>query len=697
MKSNIKILCFSLLLSLLMASTVLAADAKKVLVLGIDGLDPKLLQNFVDQGMMPNFKKLMDEGDFRPLTTSMPPQSPVAWATFITGMDSGGHGIYDFIHRSPSSYMPKMSITETKSPDWTVPVGNWVLPLSSGEIHLLRKGKAFWQLLDDEGIPVTVFRIPANFPPTEMGGKSLSGMGTPDIRGTSGMFSYYTENLPAGSSDWGGGEAYPVEVVGNVVKAKLIGPKNTFRREPVTKGDYVMKNSEGEPIYRTPDAEIDFTVYLDLERSAAKIVVQDDMIVLEEGQWSDWIRVDFEMVPFLAGVSATCKFYLKQVEPEFQLYCSPLQINPEEPAMPISTPDKWSNELFEQIGYFYTQELPEDTKALSNGVFDGMEFWRQAQMVYEERRRTLDYFLSEFEEGFLFFYFSSVDQQSHMLWRYVDEGHPGFTPEERLNNSIGMIYREMDEALGTTLNRIDDDTVLIVMSDHGFCPFYWGVNLNTWLLENGYLKLRDPRRQGRYKMFQNVDWSRTRAYALGLNGLYLNLEGREGRGIVPESQYDTLLDQLERDLLAMVDPRNGRNPITLLTRPRRDFHGQYKDDGPDMLVGYNWGYRSSWESPLGEFPKEIFVDNDQAWSGDHCVDYRITPGVLLTNKKITMEQPALYDLTVGVLDEFGLPKLEGMIGQDCLGGEAHRITPSEVDAETRAERQERLRSMGYIN
>jgi predicted AlkP superfamily phosphohydrolase/phosphomutase len=253
-----------------------------------------------------------------------------------------------------------------------------------------------------------------------------------------------------------------------------------------------------------------------------------------------------------------------------------------------------------------------------------------------------------------------------MLWRYLDHDHPTYTRDEQLSDGIKVIYQEIDKILGHIMRSLDNDTTLIVMSDHGFAPFNWGVNLNTWLLEQGYVKLKKPAMQEQPPRFQDVDWTKTKAYALGLNGVYVNLRGRERNGIVSPAEYEKVLDQLEAELLAMQDPRNGRNPVTLVTRTRRDFHGPHLALGPDIIVGYNWGYRSSWKSPLGEFPKEVFVDNDDPWSGDHSMDYRLVPGVLITNQRITIDSPALYDLTVAILDEYGIPKLPEMIGRDCL-------------------------------
>jgi len=644
-----------------------SAPAKKVLILGVDGLDPKLLQTFMDEGFLPNFKQLISEGDFKPLETTMPPLSPVAWSSFITGLDPAGHGIFDFLKRDPKTMIPEFSMAKALPSSWNFSIGSWVIPLSAGTVQQLRQGQPFWHILERHNIPTTVFRMPANFPPAPPG-QSFSGMGTPDILGTPGTFSFYTDRPPGNAEDISGGRIFTVSVQNNRVDAQLMGPENTFRRVPKESFPGTGRVAESTEVeYTYPKLAIDFQVFLDPEESVAKFVVQDEEFILEEGEWSDWVSVDFEALPYLVSISAVGRFYLQQVRPDFRLYVTPLQINPADPAVPISTPEDWSRRLYDELGYFYTQELPEETKAFSGGIFNGLEFWEQVQFVFQERRRALDYFLSNFTEGLLFFYFSSVDQGSHMLWRYFDPTHPSFTPDPKLGDAIRILYQQIDEAVGRVRESIDQDTTLIIMSDHGFSPFYRGVNLNSWLLEKGYVRLRNPSQRGRQPLFLNVDWTGTKAYALGLNGLYINLRGRERNGIVSkETEYQRLLDQLERELLAMKDPRNNQQPITLVIQTHRDFQGPYVDSGPDLIVGYNWGYRSSWKSPLGEFPREVFVDNDDPWSGDHSIDYRLVPGVLITNQKITLDNPTLYDLTVSVLDEYGIAKLPEMIGQDSL-------------------------------
>ena len=172
------------------------APAKKLIVLGIDGMDPQLLRQFLDAGKMPNFAALAARGGFLPLQTSIPPQSPVAWANIITGMNPGGHGIFDFIHRDAATLTPYFSTSQVKAPEHNLRLGHWVIPLSEGKVELLRHGKAFWQYLDERKIPFTVFRIPSNFPPVASKGKTFAGMGTPDLLGGYGTFSFHTDDPP---------------------------------------------------------------------------------------------------------------------------------------------------------------------------------------------------------------------------------------------------------------------------------------------------------------------------------------------------------------------------------------------------------------------------------------------------------------------------------------------------------------------
>jgi len=624
------------------------ALSKRVLVIGFDGMDPKILTRLIEEGKVPSFEKLSKMGDFLPLTSSIPSQSPVAWANFITGMNPGGHGIFDFIHREPDSYLPFLSTSRTEPPKRTLKLGSWVLPLSGGKVELLRRGRAFWQILEDYSIPATIFRVPSNFPPAESKQRTISGMGTPDVLGTYGTFSFYTEQPKELREDISGGAVYPVEVRDNVVEAQLVGPKNTFK-----KGN--------------PTAMVDFTVYIDPESRMAKVVVQDEEVTLKEGEWSRWVRVKFPMLPLLASLRGICRFYLKETHPVFKLYVTPINLDPKDPAMPISTPKSYSKELARHLGYFYTQGMAEDTKALDQGVLDDGEFLQQAEIVLEERMRMFHYELERFRSGLLFFYFSTLDQGTHMFWRLMDPKHPSYDPQlvDKYGNVVETLYQKMDEALGIALSYVDENTTLIVMSDHGFGPFYRGFQLNTWLEENGYVTLIDEWRQGEMEFFMNTDWYNTRAYALGFNGLYINQAGREGYGIVPPGEEkEALLEELAEKLTQVRDPQTGLQVISHAYRADEVYQGGEMKYAPDLIIGYNWGYRASNETALGMFPRgELFRDNTDKWSGDHCMDYVWIPGIILSNKKIKYRQPALYDIAPTILEEFGIPLPKEMVGR----------------------------------
>ncbi len=630
-----------------------STSSRNVMVLGIDGMDPHLLKMFLRQGKMPNTQRLIAMGGFSPLITSIPPQSPVAWANFITGMNPGGHGIFDFIHRDPATFIPYLSTSKTTPPSKTVCLGNWVVPLSSGKVELLRKGTAFWNVLEDHGIDCTVFKVPSNFPPEASKARTLSGMGTPDILGTYGTFSYFTEEpLDKAKKDMGGGKAFPIAVKGNKVEAALVGPRNAFRKEQ-------------------PKSTVPFTVWLDPTNPVAKVEVQGRELILQEGEWSDWVEVKFEMVPYVEQVSGICRMYFKAARPYFKLYVSPININPADPAMPISTPSDYARTVANEVGYFYTQGMPEDTKALSNDVLTDSEYLQQAEFVLNERLRLYDYELSRFRGGFFFFYFSSLDLNSHMFWRTLDPHHPLFRADlaKEFGWFIPSIYQQMDTVIGKAMKRMDDRTTLMVMSDHGFVSFRRGFNLNTWLLNNGYAELIDPLSQEETEFFDNVDWRGTRAYGLGINSLYLNVRGRERMGIVsPGAEAESLIDELAQRLTGVRDPLTGEQVITRAYRPSEVYTGPYVAVAPDLILGYNRRYRSSWDTILGKYPREEFVDNDDKWSGDHCMAHVFLPGVFLSSKKFEAERnPALYDLAPSILGEFGIAKPGNMVGQSVWG------------------------------
>jgi predicted AlkP superfamily phosphohydrolase/phosphomutase len=625
-------------------------SSRKVIILGIDGLDPDLLTKFMGEGKMPNFARLAAEGSFRRLTTSVPPQSPVAWSNLITGMNAGGHGIFDFIHRDPKTFELYFSTSKVEGPKHSFQIGSWVVPLGSGSAEQLRHGKAFWEILDDERIPNYIYRIPANFPPIAARGKTLSGMGTPDLRGTYGTFTFYTDDPTAAIGAVEGGEVVQVEVKNNRVSTNLIGPDNTFR-----------KNS--------PPATEPFTVDVDPLAPVARIAYQDQQIVLKEGEWSGWLPVEFQLMPVIGNVKGICRFYLKQAHPRFQLYVSPINIDPAHPALPISTPASYSGDLAKQIGEYHTQGIAEDTKALSAGVLDDKEFLQQSHTVLAEHRRAFDTEFPKFKDGLFFFYFSSLDLNAHMMWRLTDPEHPAYNADlaSKYGTALEEFYEQIDEVLGEVMPKVDQNTTLLVLSDHGFAPYRHSFNLNTWLLNHGYITRKAGFSGDASEPFADVDWSRTRAYGLGLNGLYLNMRGREREGIVENgAAADALLQEIRQKLLAVRDPKDGASVITRIDFASEAYQGPYARSGPDALVGYNRGYRAGWKTILGAFPADELEDNTAAWSGDHCMDFTKVPGVLLSNRKIGAEAPALTDIAPTILSEFGIKKSKGMMGQSVF-------------------------------
>jgi predicted AlkP superfamily phosphohydrolase/phosphomutase len=610
---------------------------RRVIVLGFDGLDYDVTRTMMASGRLPGLARLAANGGFAPLGTTIPPQSPVAWSTFITGLDPGGHGIFDFVHRDPATMVPYLSTTKTAPGSRILPLGRWQLPLSSGRVELLRRGQPFWDVLEARGIPTTIVRMPANFPPSGTARRELSGMGTPDILGTYGTFAFYTSQPFAfAGQPLSGGTVFPVTVRGGIVDGHLEGPHNPFRREPTK-------------------VTADFQAKLATDRRHAKLIVGDEERLLAVGEWSDWLPLRFSLAP-TRQLTGEVRFYLKSLDPFFELYASPVNLDPLEPALPVSHPADYAAELARATGRFYTQGMPEDTKALKSGVLTETEFLQQAALAGEENRRQYRYVLERFTGGLLFYYFGNVDQVSHMMWRPRDPGHPAYDAATDAPHAavVEELYRGLDVIVSDTLATLEEDDVLVVMSDHGFTSWRRAFHLNSWLRDAGYLMLADASRIDDPGVFGNVDWARTRAYGLGLNGLYLNEKGRERDGIVTPQQRAALLDEITRKLRDFVDPATGAPAVTKVYRSAEVYHDADPNIAPDLVVGYARGTRGSDESALGGVPREVIVDNTGKWNGDHCMDHETVPGILLSSRPLRRPAPTIQTLAAALLAEFGV-------------------------------------------
>jgi len=627
-----------------------ANSPTRMVILGIDGMDPKLLGQYMQEGVVPNLSRLASTGGLMPLETSNPPQSPVAWSTFITGMDAGSHGIFDFLHLDRENLTPYMSTSRIQGTSITLPMGRWRIPLKSPQTQLLRQGTAFWELLEKNGVHTRLFQIPANYPPVKTSGEAISGMGTPDLQGTSGTFTLYTNAPEWKAGTVSGGIIEHVALHDGVGHGHVTGPPNALLKA-------------------SPSVQADLEVVVDPQNPVALVRVGDGKLLLQEGEWSEWLPVQFDLMPHISSVSGMVRFYLKQVRPHLMLYMTPVNIDPRAPAQTIAIPAKYAYDLAEDAGPFYTEEMPEDTKALRAGVLTPHEFLAQTQLVLDERKRLLDSelrrFASEPERSLMFFYFSSIDQRHHMLYREADPSDP-LRPRdtaEDLTNAMRDTYRQIDEQVGKVMNSVGENTAIVVMSDHGFSSFRRQVHLNRWLEQHGYLRLTDSFNRDRYEWLQGIDWSATRAFAIGLNSLYLNVRGRESHGIVSAKQRAALAQKLAQELSTWVDEENGQKVITQVSLREQIYHGPFVEAAPDIIVGYAPGYRASWDTTTGKVPLPLIEANRDEWSGDHCIDSRAVPGVLLSNRPLRASSGSLADLTVSVLGYFGVAPAAGMTGK----------------------------------
>ncbi len=649
------------------------SQGRQLIVLGFDGMDPVLCEQMMNEGRLPTLAKMRDAGGFRPLGTSTPPQSPVAWSSIITGTNPGKHGIFDFIHRSPDDYVPYASTSDTREAvAWynavlpeAITMGKYRFALAGGEIVNLRKGVPFWESLTEGGIPTQIYRMPANYPPTPSKGakfQCLSDMGTPDIRGTNGEFSWYTEELFPKKITGGGGKAYSVTFINDLAKTAFFGPPDSTLD---------LRGPDGKK-HDTVDTETALTIYRDPTDPTARLVWADQEIVLSEGDWSEWYPVEFGMGPSIPGLDAPilptakaiCRFYLKQVRPVFQLYVSPLNIDPLDPSLPISQPDDFAAEVAEVIGRHYTQGLPEDTKALTNGILTREEFLQQADLVLQERETMFDFALDHFEDGFLFFYFGSTDQVGHLFWGVDDPEHPGVSDDDRAQfvGAVAKVYEEADALIAKTIKRFPDATV-VVISDHGFDSFRRQFNPNNWLKENGYAAMAYPSAPS---IPINFDFAKTKAYAMGINGLYINLHGRERDGIVPAETKQALMDEITDKLLKYKDPESGKLVIKEVYQADRIYNGPNVSIGPDLQIGYHRSFRGSWSAGLGSYDKTIMSNNKSAWNADHCIATDLVPGVMFSTRPLLHEEPTLLDVAPTILTEFELTIPKAMEGSNVF-------------------------------
>lgn len=622
---------------------------KRVVILGLDGLDHGLTEKLLSEGRLPHLAALRDRGGFKPLASTLPPISPVAWSTFQTGVNPGKHNIFDFLIPDERTYQPKLSSVEIRTATRSYGIGPLRWQRSRPDVRMLRKSRPFWNFLSDYGIFNCILRVPITFPPEKLRGVQLSAMCVPDLRGTQGTFSHYTtRSLDAAETT--GGEVLNVQRNGDIHRGALLGPPNASRAD-----------------HRPLTCDFDVTLNGD---DAATLRINGERHALQRGAYSEWISVRFR-TGFGRSIRGVCRFLLLGTRPEFEMYVTPINIDPEHPAMEIGYPAVYPIYLAKRQGPYATLGLAEDTWGLSEHVLDDEHFLRQCMDIEHEREVMFFDGLEKVPEGLVVCVFDGTDRMQHMFWRYLDEQHPArpATVSASLGRVIDDLYIRMDDLVGRTVAACNDDnTLLMVLSDHGFNTFRRGVDLNRWLEEQGYLVVDDARRGVEH--LGGIDWSKTRAFAIGLTGIFVNLNGKFSQGIVePGEEAAGLRAEIAQRLKSLVDPQNGSGAIKHVYQAEKVYRGPYKDQAPDLIVGYASGYRVSWDAAIGRTSRDVFHDNKKAWSGDHCVDPSVVPGVLFCNRTIAAEQPRLLDIAPTVLDLFGVPVPEHMDGRVLTIGE----------------------------
>jgi predicted AlkP superfamily phosphohydrolase/phosphomutase len=587
----------------------------KILIIGIDGMDYKLVNKLISENKLPNLKKLSVDGDFLPLETSMPPHSPVAWTTISTGSNPGEHGIFDFIMREKGSYTPKLSLYETKN------------SVFGTKYHGAIKTQTFWQYLSQNNIPVKIIKWPMSFPPEEINGELLAGLGVPDIKGLLSGYSFYTENL----------SIIQKKPTDNIIKLD-------FQKKFVDTVVYGPKT-------QTNNEMLSIKAPIRIKKSDEKITLEihNKSYSLKEKEWSEWIRISFD-VDLFRKIQGTFKAYVSSVEP-FNMFITTIQISPENPVVSISYPESFSKKMVDEIGLYYTNGMPEETGGYEDDRISKEGFLSQIDDIENERNKLFWQGFEEFSEwdkGVYAIVYDSSDRLQHMFW---DENifYENSSESSESYKVIEEYYKKKDDFVGTILDKIDKNTKLIIISDHGFNSFKYAININRILEENQYIKLNKDDDEDNTILFKNVDWSKSKAYSLGFNSVYINLNGREPEGIVSKENKFKIESEII-NLLENYKDSKGNRIINKVYRANEIYNGESIESSPDLIIGFNKDYRMDNINPIGGFTKKGIYENKKKWKGDHLIDSVFVPGVFFSNKKINrtqIKQKDLFNIFVG--------------------------------------------------
>jgi len=614
---------------------------KKVIVLGLDGLEPAIVERLLQQNELPNLQRIRSSGYYGRVRTTYPAQTPVAWSSFVTGTNPGGHGIFDFISRDPNTYLPDIALNRFERPK-----NAFALP----QVVNRRQGAPVWQHLGKAGVPSVVLRCPVTFPAENLIGRMISGVGVPDLRGSQGTGTFYTQDRTVQPKEHE--QIVYLRSDAQEISAHVIGPRN-----PQT----------------NPISDIKTEIRVRVDRNARKLTFicpGSPGVDAAENGWSPLVRVKFKL-SMLQSVTGVVRFYCRRLDPHTEFYASPVNFDPAAPIFPISYPSDYGKTLSESIGLFSTVGMAEDHTGHNNGRFDEMAYKAQCDLIFKEREAMLMYELNKFREGLLFTVFDTPDRLQHMFWRFIDPGHPNFDRDQAadLGPQVDEIYRQCDALVGRVLGKVDNDTLLIVLSDHGFNTFRRSFDTNTWLWQNQLLTLKDGKKPNEEMTDSStVDWLKTYAYAMGLGGIYLNIKGREGGGVLEQGsgEVERVLAAIQNGMAGCPDAQTGCTAVRSVSRKEELYSGAYVGESPDLLVNFCPGYRVSWQSSLGGFANAMLENNDRRWSGDHIIDPDAVPGILFLNRPVTHNHANIIDLAPTILNALNVAIPQSVEGKSLL-------------------------------
>jgi len=652
--------------------------------MGFDGMDPTLARKFMDEGKLPHFKRLAESGTFAKLETTQPSESPVAWASFATGVNPGKHNIYDFLVRDLQTYMPDLAMVKKEPPEFL-----WgLIPTKRPKVLSTRGGTSFWVHAGNDGVRSVVLTVPVTFPPEEIAhGQLLAGLPLPDIRGTIGTFNYWATDLSAfeeGSTEFGGFLKRLLFEAGRA-QTLLKGPENPILKQEERelrdkKGKQELSEKEASRLQElegSKDISIPFSVVWNEGSGQASVEIQATRLTLRTGEWSQWVPLTFK-AGALVKLRGMTQFHLIRADKELQIFALPVNFDPRDPPVPISKPNGFSRTLAGKIGLFRTLGWAESTMALNEGRIDEADFLLDCERAFLDREKLIFANLATDDWDLFVAAIETTDRISHMMFRLIDPSHPMYDAAlaSKYGDSIERIYRRADDLVGRIEAKLPQGTIFMVMSDHGFHSFRRGVNLNTWLVRNGYLVFEGQSSGNKTlddlflhgKFWEGVDWSRTKAYALGLGQIYLNLRGRESQGIVSAgAEYRALQDEIASKLVELEDPDNGEKVMRAVYKRDDMYQGEYLRFAPDLQVGLNDGYRVGWQDTMGGVSRNIIENNNKKWSGDHCATAtEISGGIFFCNRRISKQSPHIMDLAPTVLKLLGVPSPPDLDGHPIL-------------------------------